>query len=103
LKENTLTSKFKIWEKHELGFHWGLGALEKETPSKKKLEGGKGRELNKFRSLDQRCMTRKMFPFNPKEKQNLASLLKVPMTSIRTIPTEVDNMITNIHEFHSPQ
>jgi hypothetical protein len=43
LKENTLTSKFKIREKHELGFLQGLGALEKETPNKKRLERGKRR------------------------------------------------------------
>jgi hypothetical protein len=42
-KENTPTSKFKIWGKHELGFLQGLGALEKETPSKKRLEGGERR------------------------------------------------------------
>jgi hypothetical protein len=43
LKENILPSKFKIWEKHESRFFQGLGALEKETLSKKKLEGGKKR------------------------------------------------------------
>ncbi len=43
LKENAPTSKFKIREKHELEFLQGLEALEKETPSKKRLEGGKRR------------------------------------------------------------
>jgi hypothetical protein len=43
LKENTPPSKFKIQEKHELRFLQGLGTLEKETPSKKRLEGGKRR------------------------------------------------------------
>jgi hypothetical protein len=42
--------------------------LEKETPNNKRLEGGKGGEKDKFKSLDQRCRTRKMFPFNPREK-----------------------------------
>jgi hypothetical protein len=42
-KENAPTSKFKIQEKHETKFLQGLGALEKETPSKKKLKGGKRR------------------------------------------------------------
>jgi hypothetical protein len=46
--------------------------LEKETPRKKKLEGrGNRGEKDKFKILDQRCRTRKMFPLNPREKQNL--------------------------------
>lgn len=40
-KENTLPSKFEIWEKYEFEFLQGLGALEKETPTKKRMEGGK--------------------------------------------------------------
>jgi hypothetical protein len=36
--------RFEIWEKHELRFLQGLGALEKETPNKKRLEGGKRRK-----------------------------------------------------------
>jgi hypothetical protein len=40
-KENTLPSKFKIQEKYELAFFQGLGALEKETLTKKIMEGGK--------------------------------------------------------------
>jgi hypothetical protein len=43
LEGNTFTSKFDIWGKHELGFLQGLGALGKETPSKKRLEGGERR------------------------------------------------------------
>jgi hypothetical protein len=43
LKENIFPSKFEIREKHESRFLQGLGALEKETLSKKKLEGGKRR------------------------------------------------------------
>jgi hypothetical protein len=43
LKENTPTLEFEIRKKHESGFLQGLGALEKETPSKKRLEGGKRR------------------------------------------------------------
>jgi hypothetical protein len=39
-KENTLSSKFEIWEKYEFEFLQGLGALEKETPTKKRMEGG---------------------------------------------------------------
>jgi hypothetical protein len=42
-KDNTLTLKFEIREKHELEFFQGLGALEKETQNKKRLEGGKRR------------------------------------------------------------
>jgi hypothetical protein len=39
-KENTPPSEFEIHEKHEPIFLQGLGALEKETPCKKRLEGG---------------------------------------------------------------
>jgi hypothetical protein len=42
-KRKHSTSKFEIREKHDLRFLQGLGALEKETPSKKRLEGGKRR------------------------------------------------------------
>jgi hypothetical protein len=71
LKENTPPSKFEIREKHEPGFLQGLGALETKTPSKKRLEGGKGGERDKFRSLNHRCKRRKMSPLNPKKKQSL--------------------------------
>jgi hypothetical protein len=40
-KENTISLEFKIQKKHELGFFQGLGALEKKTPTKKRLEGGR--------------------------------------------------------------
>jgi hypothetical protein len=40
-KENTPSLEFKIQEKHEPRFFQGLGALEKETPTKKRLEGGR--------------------------------------------------------------
>ncbi len=39
--ENTPSLEFKIQKKHDLGFFEGLGALEKETPTKEKLEGGR--------------------------------------------------------------
>jgi hypothetical protein len=42
-KKNTPTLEFEIWEKHELGFLQGLGALEKETPSKERLGGRRGK------------------------------------------------------------
>jgi hypothetical protein len=42
-KEYIPPSKFEIQEKHEPRFFQGLGALEKETPRKKRLEGGKRR------------------------------------------------------------
>jgi hypothetical protein len=42
-KENTPPLEFEIREKHESRFLQGLGALEKETPSNKRLEGGKRR------------------------------------------------------------
>jgi hypothetical protein len=46
-KENTLTSDMEIWEKHESGFLQGLGALEKETQSKKTGGGQKeGKETS---------------------------------------------------------
>jgi hypothetical protein len=41
LKENIPSLEFKIQEKHEPRFFQGLGALEKETPTKKRLEGGR--------------------------------------------------------------
>jgi hypothetical protein len=37
-------------------------------------KGAKRGERDKFRNPDQRCKTRKMFPFNPRERQNLAWL-----------------------------
>jgi hypothetical protein len=40
-KINTLPSKFKIKEKYEPRFLQGFGALEKDTPTKKRMEGGK--------------------------------------------------------------
>ncbi len=40
LNVNTPPSKFEIWEKYEPTFLQGLGALEKGTPTKKKMEGG---------------------------------------------------------------
>jgi len=43
LERKHSTSEFEIREKHDLGFFQGLGTLEKETPSKKRLEGGKRR------------------------------------------------------------
>jgi hypothetical protein len=33
----------------------------------------------------------------------MPSVQEVPLTSIRTIPTEVDNAIIDVQEFHSPQ
>ncbi len=38
-KENIPPSKFELWEKYEPIFLQGLGALEKETPTKKIMEG----------------------------------------------------------------
>ncbi len=40
-KENILSLKFEIQEKHESRFLQGVRASEKETPTKKRLEGGK--------------------------------------------------------------
>jgi hypothetical protein len=40
-KENTPPSKFEIREKNEFAFYQDLGALEKETPIKKRMDGGK--------------------------------------------------------------
>ncbi len=51
-KENTPTLEFEIQEKHEPRCFQGFGALEKETPSKNKLEGGKrrgNRQVQEFR------------------------------------------------------
>jgi hypothetical protein len=49
-KENIPPSKFEIREKYEPIFLQGLGALEKETPTKKRMEGcmkkGKRHVLN---------------------------------------------------------
>ncbi len=70
--ENTLSLEFGIRDKHEPGFLQGVRALEKETPTKKRLEGGQEEGKEKKNSLHQRCKTRKMFPFNPREKQSLA-------------------------------
>jgi hypothetical protein len=68
-RRTTPTSKMEIQEKHEPKNFQGLGALGKETPNKKILEGAKGGEKDKFRSMDLRCKTRKMFPFNPRESR----------------------------------
>jgi hypothetical protein len=50
-KENTPPSELEIWEKHEPEFFQGLGALEKDTPSKKRLEGGKRRGKKKIQEF----------------------------------------------------
>ncbi len=48
LKENIPPLKFETREKHEPRFLQGVGALEKETPTKKRLEGGKRKGKRKI-------------------------------------------------------
>jgi hypothetical protein len=48
LTENILPLKFKIREKHEPRFLQGVGALEKETPTKKRLERGQRKGKRKI-------------------------------------------------------
>ncbi len=50
-KENILPLKFKTREKHEPKFLQGLRALEKETPTKKRLEGGKRKGKKKIQEF----------------------------------------------------
>ncbi len=49
-KENIPTLEMEIWERHELKFLEGLGAL-KETPSKKRLEKGKRKGKRQVQEL----------------------------------------------------
>jgi hypothetical protein len=42
--------------------------LEKETPTKKRLEGGKRKGKRKIQEFGSKMQDRKMFPFNPKER-----------------------------------
>jgi len=53
-------------------FFKDLEPWKRKHQTRRDWRGAKGGKENKFRSLDQRCRTRKMFPLNPKEKQNLA-------------------------------
>jgi hypothetical protein len=90
-KENTPTSKFEIWEKHELEFQ-GLGALEKETPNKKRLEGGKRRGNRQVQESRLDMQDKEDVPTQSQREVELSlvvpSLQKIPVTSTRTIPNQ---------------
>ncbi len=97
-KENAPTSKFKIQEIHEPKFLQGHGALEKETSSKKKFKGGERRGKRQVQGFGSKCKIRSV-PTQSQIKTKLGlavtSFQEVPMISIRTIPTEVNDATIN--------
>ncbi len=103
LKENTLPSKF---EKHEPRFLQAFRTLEKETPSKKRLEWGKKRGKRQIQEFGLEMQDKEDVPIQSKRKAQLglamASFKEVPMTSTQTILAKVEDTILNIQEFHSP-
>jgi hypothetical protein len=49
-------------------FFRDLEPWKRRYQARRDWKGAKGGERDKFKSLDLRCKTRKVFPFNPREK-----------------------------------
>ncbi len=86
---------FEIRKKHELGFLRGLGALKKETPIKKRLEGGKRRGKKQVQESGSKMQDKEDVPTQSQREIKfglvVASFQEVLVSSIQTIPTKVDD------------
>ncbi len=106
-KENILTLQFEIQEKHELGFFQGFGALEKETSSKKRLEGGKRRGKKQVQESKSKMQDKEDVPTQSQREIKfglvVASFQEVLVSSIQTIPTKVDDATPYVQKFCSPR
>jgi hypothetical protein len=95
MKDKTPPSKFEIQEKHEPRFLQGLGTLEKEMVSKKRLEGGKRKGKRQIQEYKSKIQDKENVPIQSQKEVELnlavTSFQKVPMTSTQTIPTEVND------------
>ncbi len=106
-KENILTLEMEIQQKYEPKFLKGLRALEKETPSEKRLERGKRRGTRQVQEFGFEMQDKEDVPNQSQREIELAlamaSLQKLQMTSTHIILTKLNDTTTDAQEFCFPQ